>query len=321
MSSIHGPAQSRAHTKKGGSSDPCAPTLDEWESMNPYGSFVVIDDEGGENVFKFGDTATVLPARMKVGSEIPLHKFWLVKILGIRERNPPRSRVPEIWVKINWYYSPREAARQMGRAFNASHCGKYERIYSDHTEIISSLTFSALVPVMKFREDNPDQKPIENEEIFTRYFLETTKIKFEIKHSLVRLSCSPDTDSNEISIPTSRKRECAGQSLESNRGPLPDLVSARALPGNLLRLAAQPIVRAGMALPALSIAGNTHAVVVARRIVYAAIQKGVATAVPDGWEDTVDMDASIVDGSLPRLELDDTGEPLVLTCPNCEGPI
>ncbi|KAJ7443963.1 hypothetical protein B0H11DRAFT_2090442 [Mycena galericulata] len=176
----------KPHSNVGG--DPAAPRPAEWARMEQYGSFTITDDEGRDTIFKLGDTATVVPAGTKFGVDIPAHKYWVVRIAAIRGRNPfeghPKSRkapsqakaqlrIPEYWVKINWYYSPTEVAYKI-KGFAASHCSKYERIYSDHSELVSPSTFNALVPVIKFREDNPEQEPIFDEEFFVRYFLTTS---------------------------------------------------------------------------------------------------------------------------------------------------
>ncbi|KAJ7436570.1 hypothetical protein B0H11DRAFT_2110182 [Mycena galericulata] len=176
----------KPHTNVGG--DPAAPSPAEWARMEQYGSFTITDDEGRDTTFKLGDTATVVPAGTKTGVDIPSHKYWVVRIVAIRGRNPtedkPKNkktrsrakaqlRTPEYWVKVNWYYSPAEVAYRI-KGFTAAHCSKYERIYSDHSELVSPSTFNALVPVIKFREDNPEQEPIFDEEFFVRYFLTTS---------------------------------------------------------------------------------------------------------------------------------------------------
>ncbi|KAJ7768706.1 hypothetical protein DFH07DRAFT_807700 [Mycena maculata] len=179
------PKKRKAEVPSGG--DPNAPGPDEWADMEPYGSFTITDDDGREHVFKLGETAAVLPGGTKVGAQIPLEKYWIVRILGIRRRkfvqnrtkklktacSKAQSQTPEFWVNVHWYYSPKEVKEKI-RGFTVPHCSKYERIYSDHSELISPLTFDALVPVMKFREDNPDQEPIFDEQFFTRYFLKTS---------------------------------------------------------------------------------------------------------------------------------------------------
>ncbi|KAJ6543872.1 hypothetical protein B0H19DRAFT_1168742 [Mycena capillaripes] len=162
-----------------------APSPHEWAKMKPYGAFSVTDAEGQPFIFSLGDTAAVLPGGTKVGTQLPAHKYWVVKILAIRGRRESSKRkkarsntavqTPAIWVKVNWFYSPEEASESFKiEGFDPSHCSEFERIYSDHNELISALTFDALVPVIKYREDDPDQDPISSEVFFCRYFLHTS---------------------------------------------------------------------------------------------------------------------------------------------------
>jgi hypothetical protein len=82
--------------------------------------------------------AAVLPGGTKVGTELPTYKYWLVRILAIRGRplptkKRPRSQAqvrvvikciplfstylypqaPEIWVEVNWFYSPTEVSYKL----------------------------------------------------------------------------------------------------------------------------------------------------------------------------------------------------------------
>ncbi|KAJ7112907.1 hypothetical protein C8R44DRAFT_796863 [Mycena epipterygia] len=356
------------------------PTSAQWAKMTPYGSFAVEDHEGDYCVFKLGDTAAVLPDGTKVGAQLPVQEHWIARILAIRGRtavnslsrkktrphkDEGQSPAPDIWVRVRWFYSPKEAEEKI-QGFFAEHCSPFERIYSRHCDIISSQTFNEVVSVTKYYEDSVDQAPIEDEQIFTRYFLKesafqqweilsyasrtSTHLEDSVScicggpydlnatgslnimhmcprphcrrfyhvhclleyghwtpklHPFIHLLSSPDTDTLPVLSLCKHESNTVNQYLP-------------ALPDELLRLAAQPIVR-GAAIPTLGITGNSRNVVVARRIVYAALQKG--TPVPHGWEEDVDLDAAIVDCSLPLLKLMDSDELLVFMCPNCSGPI
>ncbi|KAJ7726923.1 hypothetical protein B0H16DRAFT_1591780 [Mycena metata] len=96
----------------------------------------------------------------------------MVKVKEIRSK--PDG---EVWVKVNWFYSPQEVSEKVP-AFDASKCAKYERIYSHHSEIVSALTFEALVTMVEFVEDDPDQPRILQDQFFHRYYLETNREKF-----------------------------------------------------------------------------------------------------------------------------------------------
>ncbi|KAJ7661725.1 hypothetical protein B0H17DRAFT_1337162 [Mycena rosella] len=308
--------------------------------MSKYGSLRVTDAEGRDHVFALGGTAAVLPDGIKVGRRIPAHKYWLVRILEIWGRDPPafgaasgQRGAQDIWVNVNWYYSPADAAHSVA-GFKASHCAQYERIYSNHAEVISALTF----------DDAPHPfHPPPPAVFFTRYFLDT--------------SASPTSPCEMLSYATSPKREMAcicGTPYDLNETsalhvmhmcPCPrcrrfhhaccllerghwtptthPLVRLAASPDTdelppFWRPANTPIVR-GAAFARLGITGNTRAVVAARRSVYAALHNG--TRPPCAWDAHLDLAALIVDSSVPALILAETGEALVRMCPECKGPI
>ncbi|KAJ6591259.1 hypothetical protein DFH09DRAFT_197345 [Mycena vulgaris] len=172
--------------------DLSSPTTKEWASMTSYGAFIVVDGDGKEHEFKLGATASILPGTAKVGKEREIHNDWVARILAIRGRDyvPKKTtkaksqpRVPEFWVQVRWYYSPKEVSFRI-EGFNESHCSKFERIISDHSEVVSALTFNGLVSLVKFREDDPDQEPIysdSGDKFFARYFLKTSLPRGEIE--------------------------------------------------------------------------------------------------------------------------------------------
>ncbi|KAJ6516355.1 hypothetical protein C8R45DRAFT_959838 [Mycena sanguinolenta] len=161
--------------------------------MKPYGSFSVLDDQNQPVVFSLGQTAAILPSRTRVGTHHPLRKYWFARILEIRARawKPSKNtksvngtpahkqKAPDVWVKVNWFYSPTEVSYKIA-GFHPLHCSEFERIYSDHTDIVSALTFEAPTQVLKFCEDDPDQNEIPDSGFFYRYFLETSSENFEL---------------------------------------------------------------------------------------------------------------------------------------------
>ncbi|KAJ7727965.1 hypothetical protein B0H16DRAFT_1589953 [Mycena metata] len=363
MSSSRPPRKRQKKTSVGG--DLSAPTPAQWAKMTSFGSFVVTDAQGQEVVFRLGDTAAVLPGNKKIGEALELHKYWVVKIMAIRGKNilATKSRgtrgkgKSEYWIKIRWFYSPTEVSWRIP-GLQAAHCSKYERIYSDHSELVSALTFNELLSVQKFHEDDPDQPRIDCDQFYTRYFLKTSSKQAEISSYILKTSmdlghsvgciCGKPYDVNSTELfhimhlcPRPRCRRfyhscCLLEHgywtrmthplLRLSNSPDTDEIPMFAsnsskytarLPADLLLLAAQPMVR-GAALDSLGLAGNCHDVTYARRVVYAAMQ---GTKVPDKWKDCVDLAAAVVDSHLPMLELDGTGEELVLMCPHCHGPI
>ncbi|KAJ7895964.1 hypothetical protein B0H14DRAFT_2679809 [Mycena olivaceomarginata] len=352
-------------SKKRKTRTPNRPSPAEWAKMIPYGTFSVADDQGQPLFFTVGDTASVLPNKTTIGTRLPANRYWHAKILAIRARrqsslksrrsDPVQTRPPDVWVQINWFYSPTQISYgNYIPGFRSGHCSKFERIYSDHLDCISALAFVAVTPMIKFRQDDPDQQPILDELFYYRYHLQTTTHSFSMQVysrtdpddvGLCGLCRAPydvkNTDPLHIMHMCPRPncrcfyhRSCLLE--EGYWGPTTDpllrissspdeLLSktqsvgfeAMNVPLDLLTLAGQPIVR-GAGLPALGITGNSRDVVYARRLVYAAMQ---GTAVPDAWEDHVDIAASLVSSHLHPIQLEETGDDLMLACPNCHGPI
>ncbi|TFK67649.1 hypothetical protein BDN72DRAFT_960887 [Pluteus cervinus] len=146
------------------SSDPEAPTKSEWDKMPPFKTFKVEDEDGEEHPFSLGNDAMVLPQHFEPGSRIKPHEYWVAKIKDIR------SRGDEVWVMVQWYYSGQDAASLI-RTFDPKTCGKYERMYSDQQDLISSLAFESVVVVNNFRESKIDSF-ISRTQFFTRFNLE-----------------------------------------------------------------------------------------------------------------------------------------------------
>ncbi|KAJ6591274.1 hypothetical protein DFH09DRAFT_1139170 [Mycena vulgaris] len=150
------------------SGDPTAPTWPTWDTLEQLGAFIVVDGDGKEHRFDLNDVAAILPPD-KDSATITLEEYWMVKIKSIRS-----TADGEVWVQINWYYSPQDINEKIP-SFDALHCAKNERIYSHHSEVISALTFEALVQMVDFLEDDPDQDRILGDQFFCRYFFETRR--------------------------------------------------------------------------------------------------------------------------------------------------
>ncbi|KAJ7060571.1 hypothetical protein C8F01DRAFT_1253899 [Mycena amicta] len=209
-SSTAKPRRKKAQT--GG--DPDAPGEDEWAGMEVFGRFVVTDDEGHEHSFRVGDTAAILPATAAPGVKIPPHEYWVVKIKAIRGRlrTSPKSNKRnmamamgeelDVWVKIQWYYSPQDVAALV-KGFAPSHCAIYERIYSNHSETISARTFEGAIDMRKFHETDPEQAPIASDLFFCRYFLDVPKAQISLYVPKVKGTALPSL-SLSTRKPTSR---------------------------------------------------------------------------------------------------------------------
>ncbi|KAJ6622794.1 hypothetical protein B0H10DRAFT_2012909 [Mycena sp. CBHHK59/15] len=156
--------------------DPNAPTAGEWATMVEYEGFSVSDEEDAkEQEFQVNDIALVLPNGKSVGSKVPLHKYWVCKVLEVRSRssdNAESSR--DVWVKVLWYYSAQDAAEKLdSEYFDPFHCGDYERISSNHIDCVSSAVFEDMAIVKHYRETDLDQESIRDGEFYYRYDLDT----------------------------------------------------------------------------------------------------------------------------------------------------
>ncbi|KAJ7763827.1 hypothetical protein B0H16DRAFT_1801204, partial [Mycena metata] len=248
--------------------------------------------------------------------DVPLDEHWLVKIKDIRSNLDGEVVFKirgsdckfnfslQVWVQVNWYYSPQEISEKVS-AFDPSKCAKYERIYSHHSEIVSALTFEALVTILEFIEDDPEQPHILQDQFFQRYYLKTTREKLSVLqytydglkplganscscrglyspedgemhwcprpgcHRAYHRSCLIE-DAHHATLKGRNNLVCARLSSSADTDEAmttPGYDILRRVPEGLLFLAAQPMVRGG----GWGVAGNVAIVVRARRVVHAAL--------------------------------------------------
>ncbi|KII91778.1 hypothetical protein PLICRDRAFT_173581 [Plicaturopsis crispa FD-325 SS-3] len=311
------------------------PSQAEWDKMVKFGVFE-IDNDGVQVPFKVGDTALILPEGKSPEEPMEEHEYWVGKIKDIRQRADQ-----EVVANVQWYWSPDEVA-QHDKSFDASHCGKYERIYSDQRNFVSSFSFNEVTSVKPFSETDVDQPSINANEFYCRYrydhvkrqviaepagmstctcndpynpddtdpmhFCSWEKTSAPSDRDLRLLATSPDTDEvvdlSAISAPKPREKKRGRPSKAK-----PPLVDLSSLPGPLVKVAQLPITRGGHGG---SIAGNVASVVKARRMVYAALAAG--GEVEDGWEEELDIKRV-----LARRKAASKGTPFL--CPECGGPI
>ncbi|KAJ7076459.1 hypothetical protein B0H15DRAFT_863886 [Mycena belliarum] len=143
-----------------------APTAEVWETMTVYMGFTVTDDEEKEHTFRPNDIVRVLPNRRKVGDPIDDLDYWLCQVVDIRAKSDTN-----VWALVQWFYSPQEAAEEVP-GFDASHCGAYERLRSNHTDCISSAVFDGKVIVKEYNDTSLMQEEILEGEFFCRYTID-----------------------------------------------------------------------------------------------------------------------------------------------------
>jgi len=110
-----------------------------------------------------------------------LSEFWVGKIRHIRIRGSASD--PEVWVRVQWYWSPSEVATLI-KSFDGSACGRRERLFSDHYDFVSSLCFSDITAVKKYREDDLEPEDISEIEFYMRYTLEHKVRKVDVSSGL-----------------------------------------------------------------------------------------------------------------------------------------
>ncbi|KAJ7481800.1 hypothetical protein FB451DRAFT_1556002 [Mycena latifolia] len=146
-----------------------APTAEEWATMTEYHGFEVADEDGKEYKFTRNENVRVLPNRRKVGDPINNHEYWVCKILDIRANGEDGEA--NVWARIEWYYSAHDAVAVVP-SFNASHCGLYERLRSNHIDCVSSSVFDGAAIVKEYDEKSLDQDAIFEDEYYCRYTID-----------------------------------------------------------------------------------------------------------------------------------------------------
>ncbi|KAJ7726943.1 hypothetical protein B0H16DRAFT_1429274 [Mycena metata] len=134
--------------------------------MTPYNTFQVTDENDVGYDFSVQDVVCVLPNGRHVGAPIELHEYWICRILDIRARNDT-----DVWVKIEWFYSAQDAARESS-SFVASHCGRYERLKSNHSDCVSTSVFNGMASIKYYDETNLNQEPIFADDFYYRYTID-----------------------------------------------------------------------------------------------------------------------------------------------------
>ncbi|KAF5313329.1 hypothetical protein D9611_008640 [Ephemerocybe angulata] len=144
------------------------PTQEEFLKMKQYNKFSIPDAEGNLHPFSRFETATILPDDIDPGEEIEDHEYWVAKIVDIRGVVHADDDSNDVWVEVRWYYSPKDVAGII-KSFCAKEYSPYERMPSDHYDIVSVEAFNEAVKVYEFKDDNLDQQYIPTDAFYTRY--------------------------------------------------------------------------------------------------------------------------------------------------------
>ncbi|KAF8842784.1 hypothetical protein BDN67DRAFT_1067392 [Paxillus ammoniavirescens] len=184
------------HKKKSASKNPDKAPQEglprtQFAALKLYGSFVVEDAEGEHTTFRKDDTAYIKPYETDPSEEMPPEDYWIARIREIRatdNSSDPENQAPQVWVRVQWYWSPQEVA-QVVKSFKPEYCGKYEKIFSDNYDIVSSQCFSARVQMKRYGEREFEQPFIEDDDWFCRYYFEYNSKRIIPKQASITCVC------------------------------------------------------------------------------------------------------------------------------------
>ncbi|KAL5478579.1 hypothetical protein ACEPAI_2763 [Sanghuangporus weigelae] len=162
--------------------DPTAPTKKEWEEMQSYACFVVVDDDGEEHKFPKDNYALVLPEGADPKDRLRLRDYWVGKIKEIRSRNRDPT---EVWAKVQWLWSVDDLLK-LKLNIDPAPFGLMERVLSDHFDFVHTSSFAGLVRVQAYVESDPEPPAI-NDEMF--YYRSTYEIYARAIRSLPTATC------------------------------------------------------------------------------------------------------------------------------------
>ncbi|KAF9238941.1 hypothetical protein BU15DRAFT_74901 [Melanogaster broomeanus] len=123
----------------------------QFAALEGYTSFVAPDSEGEQHTFGINDTVYIKPYATTPSEAIPDEDYWIGKVRDIRANGPD-----DVWVRVQWYWSPQEVAEVI-KSFHPEFCGKYEKLFSDNHDIVSSRCFAGHIHVEKYDERNIHQ--------------------------------------------------------------------------------------------------------------------------------------------------------------------
>ncbi|KAF8233026.1 hypothetical protein L208DRAFT_1396317 [Tricholoma matsutake] len=135
----------------------------------------------------------MLPYGRKVGEDLALYKYWVGKIKEIRARGED-----DVWTRVQWYWSGSEVAGAI-KSFDGTACGRFERLYSDHCDYVSTSAFDAVLPVKKFIENDINQPFIDHDDFYQRYTFEYKARIIDPKPGTDTCACNTPYSPDDIS--------------------------------------------------------------------------------------------------------------------------
>ncbi|KAJ3485491.1 hypothetical protein NLJ89_g11895 [Agrocybe chaxingu] len=162
--------KSTSKSRKPKGEAPSGPSPEEFAAMAEYQSCSVDDNDEYHHMFNKHDTIAILPNGFSPGDPIEPWEYWVGKIKEIRgELYADGSNL--VYAKVQWYYNSKDVAGVI-KSFDPLVIGQFERIYSDHYDLVEPEAFDSVIPMYKFDEEDPEQTYIPRGSFFRRYNFE-----------------------------------------------------------------------------------------------------------------------------------------------------
>ncbi|KAF8964738.1 hypothetical protein BDZ97DRAFT_1659688 [Flammula alnicola] len=150
-------------------------------------------------------SVAILPNGREPGSDIEFWEYWVAKIRDVRAEIHTDG-TNTVWAKVQWFYSGKDVADVI-KSFDAAAVGRYERIFADHYDFLESESFDAVIPMIKFNENDPEQAYIANDQFYRRYTFEYKARTLKPKPGSSACTCQKPYDPND-NAPSSLMHFC-----------------------------------------------------------------------------------------------------------------
>ncbi|KAK1220615.1 hypothetical protein PQX77_016564 [Marasmius sp. AFHP31] len=201
------------------------PTHRDWAAMEEVEA-IIVSGESESHIFRVGDSVTIQPEGVPLnpgGLSPSWEKIWMAVIVAIRRRNGDDD---DIWAKVQWYYRPNEVAEVI-KSFDATICGKLERILSDHYDYVHSTTLDGMLYIKALCMNGKtlqEQQDIRRDDIYCRYMI----VREGRKHKTKVIKPKPSQECLLCSKPFAPPDSSSAQNHEGGVGARSDLTEMRA---------------------------------------------------------------------------------------------
>ncbi|KAL0071204.1 hypothetical protein AAF712_001770 [Marasmius tenuissimus] len=207
------------------------PTHHDWAAMEDVEE-IIVSGESGSYIFRVGDSVTIQPEGIPLnpgGLSPALEKIWMGVIVHIRRRKSDSDDDDDdddIWVKIQWYYRPNEVAEVI-KSFDATMCGKLERILSDHYDYVHCTTLDGMLYIKALcinEKTLQEQQDIRRDDIYCRYRI----VREGRGHKTKVVKPKPSKECFLCDKPFAPPDSSSAQTHEGGVGAISDLTEMRA---------------------------------------------------------------------------------------------